>query len=107
MTNRLRQTWTTSFISGSGERARRNRNNYGGAAYEVKLNVKQTQKVEGMVDLFDMPVDIEIATASGHLIVVSKAEETFTLPADGAPSMVIFDKGDEVLKVGGIQEKRC
>ena len=74
---------------------------YDAAAHQVKLNVKQTQKVEGMVDLFDMPVDIEIATASGHKtypIVVSKAEETFTLPADGAPLMVIFDKGDEVLK---------
>ena len=71
------------------------------AARQVKLNVKQTQKVEGMVDLFDMPVDIEIATAGGNKtypIVVSKAEETFTLPADSAPLMVIFDKGDNVLK---------
>jgi aminopeptidase N len=74
---------------------------YDDAAHQVELNVKQTQKVEGMVDLFDMPVDIEIATASGHKtypIVVSKAEETFTLPADGAPLMVVFDKGDNVLK---------
>lgn len=74
---------------------------YDDAAHQVKLNVKQTQKIEGMVDLFDMPVDIEIATASGHKtfpIVVSKAEETFSLPADGAPQMVIFDKGDNVLK---------
>jgi aminopeptidase N len=74
---------------------------YDAGAHQVKLNVKQTQKVEGMVDLFDMPVEIEIATASGHKtypIVVSKAEETFTLPADSAPLMVIFDKGDNVLK---------
>jgi aminopeptidase N len=74
---------------------------YEDAAHQVKLNVKQTQKVEGMVDLFDMPVEIEIATASGHKtypIMVSKAEETFTLPADGAPLMVLFDKGDNVLK---------
>ncbi|MGB8839256.1 MAG: M1 family aminopeptidase, partial [Candidatus Acidiferrales bacterium] len=74
---------------------------YDDAAHQVKLNVKQTQKVEGMVELFDMPVEIEIATASGHKtypIVVSKAEETFTLPADGAPLMVVFDKGDNVLK---------
>jgi aminopeptidase N len=74
---------------------------YDDAAHQVKLNVKQTQKVEGMVELFDMPVEIEIATASGHKtypIVVSKAEETFTLPADGTPLMVIFDKGDNVLK---------
>lgn len=74
---------------------------YDDATHQVKLNVKQTQKVEGMVDLFDMPVDIEIATASGHQtypIVVSKAEETFSFPADSAPQMVIFDKGDNVLK---------
>jgi aminopeptidase N len=74
---------------------------YDDAAHQLKLNVKQTQKVEGMVDLFDMPVDIEIATASGHKtypIVVSKAEQTFTLPADGLPLMVVFDKGDNVLK---------
>ncbi|MFZ0886122.1 MAG: M1 family aminopeptidase [Candidatus Acidiferrales bacterium] len=74
---------------------------YDDATHQVKLNVKQTQKVEGMVDLFDMPVDIEIATASGHKtypIMVSKEEETFSLPADSAPLMVIFDKGDNVLK---------
>ncbi len=74
---------------------------YDDAAHQVKLNVKQTQKVEGMVDLFDMPVEIEIATAKGrktYPIEVSKAEETFTLPADGAPLMVLFDKGDNVLK---------
>jgi len=74
---------------------------YDDAAHQVKLNVKQTQKVEGMVDLFDMPVEIEIATASGRktsTIQVSKAEETFTLPADSAPLMVLFDKGDNILK---------
>jgi aminopeptidase N len=74
---------------------------YDDAAHQVKLNVKQTQKVEVMVDLFDMPVEIEIATASGHQtypILVSKADETFSLPADSAPLMVIFDKGDNVLK---------
>jgi aminopeptidase N len=74
---------------------------YDDAARQIKLAVKQTQKVEGMVDLFDMPVDVEIATASGRktsTIDVSKAEETFPLPADGAPLMVLFDKGDRVLK---------
>jgi aminopeptidase N len=74
---------------------------YDDSARAIKLTVKQTQKVEGMVDLFDMPVDIEIATANGrktYPIEVSKAEETFTLPADSAPLMVLFDKGDNVLK---------
>ncbi len=74
---------------------------YDDAAKQIKLAVKQTQKVEGMVDLFDMPVDVEITTATGRKttsIDVSKAEETFTLPSNGTPVMVLFDKGDKVLK---------
>ena len=74
---------------------------YDDAAHQIKLTVKQTQKVEAMVGLFDMPVDVEIATSTGrktYPIEVSKAEETFTLAADGAPLMVVFDKGDKVLK---------
>jgi aminopeptidase N len=74
---------------------------YDDAAHQIKLTVKQTQKVEGMVGLFDMPVDVEIATSIGrrtYPIEVSKAEETFNLAADSAPLMVVFDKGDKVLK---------
>jgi aminopeptidase N len=74
---------------------------YDDATHQIKLTVKQTQKVEGMVGLFDMPVDVEIATSAGrrtYPIEVSKAEETFTLAADSAPLMVVFDKGDKVLK---------
>jgi len=74
---------------------------YDDAVHQVKLTVKQTQKVEGMVGLFEMPVDVEIATASGRKttsIEVSKAEETFNLAADSTPLMVLFDKGDKVLK---------
>lgn len=74
---------------------------YDDSARQIKLLVKQNQKVEGMVDLFDMPVDVEVATPSGRnttTIQVSKAEETFTLPAASAPLDVIFDKGDKILK---------
>lgn len=74
---------------------------YDDAAHQVKLNVKQTQKVENYVSLFDVPIDVEIATANGHKtspIEVTKADETFTLAADGAPLMVLFDKGDKILK---------
>jgi aminopeptidase N len=74
---------------------------YDSDARDVKLIVKQTQKVEGRVGLFDMPVNIEIATANGretHSIEVSEASQTFTFPADGPPLMVIFDRGDKVLK---------
>jgi aminopeptidase N len=74
---------------------------YDSTARQVKLDVNQTQKLEGLVGLFDIPITVEIATASGrHLypIEVSKAAESFTFPADGTPLMVIFDRGDQVLK---------
>jgi len=68
---------------------------------EVALTVKQTQKVEGRVGLFRVPLDVEITNGTGpklYPIVVSKAEETFTLPSLSAPQMVLFDKGGQVLK---------
>lgn len=68
---------------------------------QVALTVKQTQKAEGRVGLFRVPVDVEITNASGpklYAIVVSKAEETFSLASETAPKMVIFDKGTQVLK---------
>jgi aminopeptidase N len=74
---------------------------YDAAAHQVKLDVSQTQKVEGLVGLFDVPVSVEITTASGRTaypIEVSKATESFTFPADTPPLMVLFDKGDKILK---------
>jgi aminopeptidase N len=73
---------------------------YDEAAHQVKLAVQQTQKVEGRVGLFDVPIDVEIATASGrktYPIEVSKADETFSFAADRAPLMVLFNKGDKIL----------
>ena len=69
--------------------------------HQVELTVKQTQKVEGRVGIFHVPVNVEITTASGpklYPVTVSKAEQIFTFPADSAPLMVLFDKGDNILK---------
>ena len=69
--------------------------------HRVELTVKQTQKVEGRVGIFHLPVNVEITTASGpklYPVTVSKAEQIFTFPADSAPLMVLFDKGDNILK---------
>src|SRR5579871_1594580 len=69
--------------------------------HEVALNVKQTQKVENNVGIFSAPVDVEITTASGPKLYtahVYKADETFTYPADSAPLMVLFDKGNYIFK---------
>jgi aminopeptidase N len=74
---------------------------YDNEKHQVMLTVKQTQKVEGRVGLFHVPVEIEITTASGprlHNITVSKATQTLPFPADSAPLMVLFDKGGHVLK---------
>lgn len=68
---------------------------------QVALTVQQTQKVEGRVELFRVPVNVEITNGSGtklNPIVVSKATETFPLPSESAPQMVLFDKGTQVLK---------
>ena len=69
--------------------------------HQVALTVKQTQKVEGRVGIFRVPMDVEITTGSGqrvYSITVSKAEEIFTFPSDSTPLMVLFDKGGHILK---------
>jgi aminopeptidase N len=68
---------------------------------QVALTVKQTQKREGHVGLFNVLVDVEITTVSGsklYPIHVTKESEVFTFPADSAPLMVLFDKGTQILK---------
>ena len=74
---------------------------YDDAARQVKLSVEQTQKVEGRVGLFHVPVEVEITTAAGRKsfpVEVAKASEKFTFPVDGPPLMVLFDKGNTILK---------
>jgi aminopeptidase N len=74
---------------------------YDNTKHQIALTVKQTQKIEGHVGLFRVPVDVEITTAAGaHLypIVVAKQTETFSLPASSEPLMVLFDKGGNILK---------
>ncbi len=74
---------------------------YDSAEHQVKLDVKQTQHTEGLVGLFDVPVDIEIATSAGrktYPIEIQKSEQTFTFPSDAAPVMFLFDPGDKIFK---------
>ena len=74
---------------------------YDSTARKLSLDVRQTQKVEGRVGVFEVPVVIAVTTASGEKdfpIEVSKAEETFTFQVDGPPLLVLFDKGDKILK---------
>ncbi len=74
---------------------------YDNEKHQVALTVKQTQKIEGRVGLFRVPVDVEITTATGpklYPITVSKAEQVFTFPSDSIPLLVLFDKGGQILK---------
>jgi aminopeptidase N len=74
---------------------------YDAGAKEVRMEVKQTQDVRGHVALFDMPVEVAVTTAAGTKsfpIMVTKAAETFSFPADSEPLLVLFDKGDKILK---------
>ena len=82
---------------------------YDDAKHQVALTVKQTQKIEGRVGLFTVPVDVEITTASGpklYPITVSKAEKIYTFPSDSAPLMVLFDKGGHVLKLAEFHKEK-
>lgn len=89
------------WIYGAGAPRFKVRAIYDAASHQEKLTVEQTQKIEGHVGVFDVPVEVEIATASGkksYWIRVTKAAETFPFPADSAPEMVLFDKGNKILK---------
>jgi aminopeptidase N len=89
------------WIYGAGAPRFTVRSTYDEAGKKVSLSVKQTQKVEGHVGVFRVPVDIAITTSKGEKlfpIEISKADETFTFAVDGPPQMVLFDKGDKILK---------
>jgi aminopeptidase N len=89
------------WIYGAGAPRFTVRSSYDDAGMKVSLSVKQMQKVEGHVGLFRVPIGVSITTSSGEKVFpieVSKADETFSLPVDGPPLMVLFDKGDKILK---------
>ena len=82
---------------------------YDQAKKQVALTVKQTQKREGRVGLFQVPVDVEITTASGpklYPIHVTQESEVFTFPADSSPLMVLFDKGTQILKSAQFKKEK-
>ncbi|PYU29262.1 MAG: hypothetical protein DMG32_00380 [Acidobacteria bacterium] len=74
---------------------------YDAAVKEVRMEVKQTQDVRGHVGLFEIPVDVSVTTSAGTRgfpITVGKGDETFSFPVDSEPLLVLFDKGDKILK---------
>ena len=97
------------WIYGAGAPKFDLRYSYDDAKHEVALTVKQTQKREGRVGLFRVPVEVELTTASGpklYNISVSKEEKVYTFPADSAPLMVLFDKGGQLLQASAFHKDK-
>ncbi len=72
-------------------------------------DLTKAQKREGHVGLFNVPVEVEITTASGpklYPIHVTQESEVFTFPADSPPLMVLFDKGTQILKSAQFKKEK-
>jgi aminopeptidase N len=67
----------------------------------LTLTIKQTQKVDGLVPLFRLPMDIEITCdekTETYRVLVDKADQDFHFNVPSSPRMVIVDKGSWTLK---------
>lgn len=70
-------------------------------AKKVKLSIVQTQETSSRIPVFQTPVVIGIATASGRRsekVWIRQQEETFELDCEEKPLMVRFDEGNFLLK---------
>jgi len=67
----------------------------------LSLKVEQTQAVGGLVPVFRVPVDVEIAWEGGsetQRILVEEVSSSYYFQTPVEPKMVVFDKGDWILK---------
>jgi aminopeptidase N len=67
----------------------------------AQVTVKQVQKTDSVTPIFEMPVEIELATRNATItkrVNVSRAEETFHFPMDERPTRICFDPNDWILK---------
>ncbi len=80
---------------------------YDDNAKQLTLTVKQTQKPDEQrkwypsTEIFTMPVDVAITTATGekvHRLLIDEKEEKFTLAAESKPLIINFDKGNFIIK---------
>lgn len=75
----------------------------------VQLTILQTQRVDSVTPLFEMPIDIEIVTASERIkkrIRVSQKKEVFSISVPQSPERVLFDPEDWVLKTLNFQKSK-
>lgn len=75
---------------------------YDSVGKQVRLHVKQTQKVDELTPLFRTSAEIEIAAGSSPPVIrrvtLSKPEETLHFDAPERPTRVVFDPRDWILK---------
>jgi len=64
---------------------------------ELDLSIVQIQAIQPFEGYFDVPIDVEIVTASGsrvHTVRLHESALNIALPADSEPLMVVVDKGN-------------
>jgi len=67
----------------------------------VALRVNQAQAIDSLTGVFRTPVDIEFTTAAGsitHRVILNSNDTTLVLSCPAKPTLVIFDKGNWLLK---------
>lgn len=73
---------------------------YDNNAKEVVLNVRQVQELDSLTPLFKTPIDIRLKNLSEdkvERIEISGENETYRIPSDSKPEMVVFDYGNNIL----------
>lgn len=77
------------------------------SAGAVLLRVRQTQTMDSLTGVFRTPVDVELWAgnrAATHRVEIMSADTTFMFPCVSRPEMVIFDRGNWILKELVIQK---
>ena len=102
VTNRKLDWFFDQWVYKAGFPELQVRSFYQAPTNKLTLEVTQTQSASAMTPLiFRLPVEIEIATASGartERIEITQRSQRFTFQLDGKPLMIRFDKGAKVLK---------
>ncbi len=76
--------------------------NYDDAAKMLHMTVVQTQQRDTLTGTFKMPVDVELTMSDGSIILktlhVEDSSQQFDIASPQKPMMVIFDKGNTIIK---------
>ncbi len=67
----------------------------------VSLSVQQTQKMDSLTGVFRTPVEVEVigkTERAVHRVQILNRDTVFVLPAPERPRLVIFDRGNWILK---------